>query len=134
MTKEASVLIGKRIRIAREQAGINKKELAKRINVSPSTISRYESGDFDRVKIAILKSIAEATNVNPLWISGESENMDIPKANAYYLNEETAQIAQELFENEDQRILMDASRGLKPEKLQLLAKLAQEMQDTNPNG
>lgn len=134
MTKEASVLIGKRIRIAREQAGINKKELAKRINVSPSTISRYESGDFDRVKIAILKSIAEATNVNPLWISGESENMDVPKANTYYLNEETAQMAQELFENEDQMILMDASRGLKPEKLQLLAKLAQEMQDTNPNG
>lgn len=134
MTKETSVLIGKRIRIAREQAGINKKELAERINVSPSTISRYESGDFDRVKIAILKSIAEVTNVNPLWISGQSENMDVPKANPYYIDPETVVLAQELFENTDQRILMDASRGLKPEKLQLLAKLAQEMQDTNPNG
>ncbi len=121
MTKEASVLIGKRIRIAREQAGINKKELAERINVSPSTISRYESGDFDRVKIAILKSIAEATNVNPLWISGESENMDVPKANTYYLNEETAQMAQELFENKEMRILFSAARDAKPEDLKTAA-------------
>ena len=121
MTKEASVLIGKRIRIAREQAGINKKELAERINVSPSTISRYESGDFDRVKIAILKSIAEATNVNPLWISGQSENMDVPKANTYYLNEETAQMAQELFESKEMRILFSAARDAKPEDLKTAA-------------
>ena len=52
----------------------------------------------------------------------------------YYMDKQTAALAQELFENEDRRILMDASRGLKPEKLQLLAKLAKEMQDTNPNG
>lgn len=131
MTKEASVLIGRRIRIAREQTGINKKELAKRINVSPSTISRYESGDFDRVKIAILKSIAEATNVNPLWISGESDSMEVPNTPPYYINQETAALAQELLDNPDQRILLSASRDLPPEKLQLLAQMATAMKATN---
>ena len=134
MTKEASALIGKRIQIAREQAGINKKELAVNINVSPSTLSRYDSGDSDRVKIAILKSIAEATHVNPLWISGESESMDVPKSNTYYLNEETAELAQELFENPNYRMLFDAARGANPESMKLAADILTRMKKTNPDG
>lgn len=35
----------------------------------------------------------------------------------YYLNEETASMAQELFENPDLRVLFDAARDAKPEDL-----------------
>lgn len=68
--------IGKRITIAREKIGLTKKELADRIDVSPSTITRYETGAFDRLKIAIIESIGHATGVNPLWLSGRSEQME----------------------------------------------------------
>lgn len=112
--------IGFRITTAREQAGLSKKELADRINVSPSTVSRYESGDFDRVKIAILESIANVTNVNPLWISCQSEEMNL-STKPYYLNPETAQMAQELFENKELRALFSTARNAKPEDLKTAA-------------
>lgn len=70
--------IGRRITIAREKAGLNRKELADKIDVSPSTISRYENGTFSRLKLAILESIGNATGINPLWLSGRSESMNHP--------------------------------------------------------
>ena len=36
----------------------------------------------------------------------------------YYLNDETAQVAQEIFENRDLRVLFDAARDASPEDLQ----------------
>lgn len=52
----------------------------------------------------------------------------------YYFDDEAAEIAQELFVNEGQRILMSASRGLKPEAIKALAEIAKQMKMTNPEG
>lgn len=114
--------IGRRITMARERCGMNKKELAEKTKVSPSTITRYENGDFERVKIAILESIAKATGVNPMWLSGNSEVMEErSSASGYYFNEETAKMAQELFENKDMRVLFSAARGSTPDSLKSAA-------------
>ena len=42
----------------------------------------------------------------------------------YYLNSETREIAQEIFDNKDLRILFDASRNAKPEDLKLIIEMA----------
>lgn len=52
----------------------------------------------------------------------------------YYFDDEAAELAQELFVNEGQRILMSASRGLKPEAIKALAEIAKQMKMTNPEG
>jgi len=52
----------------------------------------------------------------------------------YYTNPETARIAQEIFEDPNQRILFDASRDLQPDELLLLAEIAKKMKATNPDG
>lgn len=62
--------IGKRITAAREKAGLTKKELAQKVQVAESTIGRYEKGYISKIKIPVLKSIADALNVNPLYLIG----------------------------------------------------------------
>jgi len=52
----------------------------------------------------------------------------------YYTNPETARIAQEIFEDPNQRILFDASRDLQPDEVLLLAEIAKKMKATNPDG
>lgn len=52
----------------------------------------------------------------------------------YYFDDEAAELAQELFVNEGQRILMSASRGLKPDAIKALAEIAKQMKATNPEG
>lgn len=68
--------IGKRIEIARINAGLNKKELAQKIKVADSTIKRYEDGAISKIKMPIIESIAYATAVNPMWIIGKTDDME----------------------------------------------------------
>lgn len=50
--------IGYRIQIAREEAGLNQKELSERLGISQSTLSNYEKGK-RRLYLAQLQQIAE---------------------------------------------------------------------------
>lgn len=127
--------IGKRIAIARNKAGLNKKELAKKVNVSPSTITRYENGDFERVKIAILEVIAKTTGVNPMWLSGNSETMEtLDFAETYHFDPEAAEITQEVLKRPELRALFKATRGVKPDNVLFAADMLEKFKETNPDG
>ena len=61
-----------------------------------------------------LQKIADYFNVSLEYlINGEEKE----NANQYYLNEETAQIAQEIFDNKELRLLFSAARDSSPEDL-----------------
>ena len=49
----------------------------------------------------------------------------------YYINPETAELAQELYENPDLRLLFDASRSATPEQLRLIRDLVLQMTKGN---
>ena len=53
----------------------------------------------------------------------------------YYLNEETAKVAQEIFENKELRVLFDAARDANPEDLRttydMLMALKRKEQNTD---
>lgn len=51
--------IGYRIQIAREEAGMNQKELSEKLGISQSTLSNYEKGK-RRLYLAQLQQIADA--------------------------------------------------------------------------
>ena len=72
-----NIEIGHRIPAAREEQGLTRKDLAMRIQVSPSTITRYENGKIDKLKMPVIESIAKALGVNPMWLIGKSEHKDI---------------------------------------------------------
>ena len=49
----------------------------------------------------------------------------------YYVNPETADMAQELYDNKDLRLLFDASRNATPEQLRLIRDLVLQMTKGN---
>ena len=53
-------------------------------------------------------------------MDGEDEET----SNGYYLSDETAQVAQEIFENKELRALFDVQRGMAPEDLKALHQMA----------
>lgn len=61
--------IGERIKRARQEAGITQSELAKRLNVTPQTVSQYERGLINPKYETALK-FAEALNLQPSWLFG----------------------------------------------------------------
>ena len=70
--------IGNRIKYARDLRDVTLDDIAKKVGVAKSTIQRYETGKITTIKIPVVESIAIALNVNPAWIVGKSEDMELP--------------------------------------------------------
>lgn len=66
--------IGARIRQARKEYQLSLKEVAEAVGVEVSTISRYETGAFERIKLPVLIGIANALHVSPEWLTWKTDN------------------------------------------------------------
>lgn len=71
LRKKVSILtIGERIKSAREAKKISQKELSSMINISPSTLSRYEQNNLKGTDNRILETIANALGVSIKYLQG----------------------------------------------------------------
>ena len=112
------------IRNRRIEKGLSMKELAEKIGVSEGTISRWESGKIEDMRRSRIKALSEVLGI-PVHVlmewdepSRKSEITDSkPVNNGWYLDPETAAIAQELKDNPELRILFDAAKDANPEDL-----------------
>lgn len=67
--------VGWRIRMAREYAGLDQRQLAARTGIARNTISNYEQGLTHRTKKLYLRQIALACGVDPHWlVTGEDRS------------------------------------------------------------
>lgn len=71
-----NVLIGKRIRAARERLGMNQSELARKSSVTASYLNRLEVGKFGTPSVEKLTNIATALGVKLADLTGEAEPLD----------------------------------------------------------
>lgn len=92
--------------------GITAYKVAKDTGVTTATLSSWKTGRYEP-KPEKLKIIADYFGVSVDYLmTGEEKESD-----KYYLNGETAEMAQALFENRDLRVLFDAARDASPEDL-----------------
>lgn len=62
----SNIEIGNRIKQRRKELGLTMQELAEKIGLNISTISRYESGKIEKVKIPVIKSLSEVLGIDLL--------------------------------------------------------------------
>lgn len=93
--------------------GITIYKFCKDTGISESTIYTWKRKE-SKCSAKILKAVCDYFDVSADFVmNGEEKNKDTK----YYLNDETAAIAQEIFENKELRMLFDASRNAAPEDL-----------------
>ena len=73
-----NIEIGKRIKYARDMRKVTLDDIAKKVSVAKSTVQRYENGKIESIKLPVVESIANALNVNPAWIVGKSDLIEVP--------------------------------------------------------
>ena len=108
---------------------ISQKELMQHMKVSSATVSDWCSGK-KMPRIDKLTSIANFLNVKMSDLVEEYT----PEPAGYYLDPETAQAAQELFEKPGFRVLFDAARGARSEDMAMVADILKRLKETNPDG
>lgn len=97
----------------RDEKGVKDADVAKATGITKSTFSDWKNGR-SKPKDEKLLKIAEYFDVTLDYLrTGEEPS----QPDGYYLNGETAEMAQRLFENKDLRILFDAAKDASPEDL-----------------
>lgn len=113
MSEEALLTIfAKNLKYFLSSQNRTQSDLCKYMNVSSATVSDWCNGK-KMPRADKLQSIASWLGVNIGDLMEEQRNDD-----HYYLNDETRQIAQEIFEKPGLRSLFKAAKDLPPERLQ----------------
>lgn len=114
----------------RDSKGLRDSDVSRGTGISSSVFSDWKKGRYS-LKYDKLKKIADFLGVTTDQLTGVQTNV---QAEGYYANEDTARIAQQIFEDPYLRILFDAAGDSRPEDIQMAADLLKRLKKTNPNG
>ena len=106
--------------------GVKAADVAKATGIRHSTFTDWKMGRTNP-KIDKLKKIADYFGVTVDFLMNGQQN-------EYYINDETAEIAQQVFDDPNLRLLFDAAKGVRPENVRLAAEILLRMKETNPDG
>lgn len=109
---------------AMEAKDISAAELSRLSGVNEGAISQYRKGAY-KAGQRTLDKLAAVLNVSPGWLMGEPEQEE--EQPEYYFNKETAALAQQIHDDPDLRVLMDASRKLSPDELRAVIAIIKTM-------
>ncbi len=108
-----------------KERGYSNYRVAKETGISQVTLSDWKNGKITP-KIGALQKIADLLNVSLDYLVG-IEAKEEPTN--YYLNDETAKIAQQIFDNKELKILFDAAKDVSPQDLKLVYEMTKRLKD-----
>ena len=109
-----------------KEKGVSAYRVGEDTGIKSSTFYGWKTGKYTP-KPDKLQKIADYLGVTLEYLmTGED-----PEEDGYYTNPETAELAQELYDNPDLRLLFDASRNATPEQLRLIRDLVLQMTKGN---
>ena len=116
----------KRLRLSR---GLTQQEISEKLGISRSTIGMYETGarepDYDTLEL-----IADFFNVDMDYLLGRTDKTTMIPESFYYFNDETREIAQEIFENPELRSLFDVAKGIPADRLKAHIEFMKNLKDS----
>lgn len=105
-------------------------ELEQELGFSNGSLLKNNSIRSDR-----LYKVAKKFNVSMEYLTtGEQEEKESAEGSKYYFDDNTAAVAQDIFDNPELRALFDVARNCDPEELRLAAEMLLKFKRTNPDG
>ena len=127
MTDEYAKIIAKNLKRILYENQKTQADVSRDLHISKTTISSWMNGTrlprMDKIDL-----LCHYLNCR------RSDLMEEHSSPTYYLDGETAKVAQELHDDPELRVLFDAARDSKPEDLIMAADLLRRLKATNPDG
>lgn len=121
------MLMAERIKQLRLAAGLTQEELGEKIGLQKSAIAKYENGRVENIKRSTIQAMADLFGVRPSYILGFDDEEDEPNTVTYYIDPEAAEIAQEVYDRPELKMLFDASRKVSAEDLRFVVEMIDRM-------
>lgn len=122
--------IGERIKKLRMKYDISQVELSEMIGISKQSLYKYENGVITNIPSDKIELLADVLHTTPSYLMGWENEQAQP---SYYLNPETAAIAQEIFDKPELRALFDVSRNATPDDLLMARDILTALQKRERN-
>lgn len=130
-TREFARIVSRNLRRIASDQNRTQADIARDLRLNKATVSSWMNGT--RVpKMENIDMLCHYFNVTRSDIM--EEDVGNTRQHSYYTDPETAQIAQEIFDNPHLHALFKAARGSKPKSLELAADMLTELKGTNPDG
>lgn len=124
--KEQKMIFSTNLNRLLSATGKTQKEVAEVIGVSPQTFNTWCRG-IALPRMGKVQRLADYFGVNKSDLIDE-----VPKTGqeeGYYINDETAKVAQEIFDDPDLRALFSAARDAKPDDLKMAAEMLRRFKE-----
>ena len=133
-------IIGEMIREVRIMKELTLEQVANRLGFTSKTLQRYETGD-RKIKISTIMELAEILGFDYDEFMSEAKQRHAGKEAVvmedvtpyYVVDKETRKIAQEIFEDNDMKLLFDLKKTAKAEDLMSYAKFLKEQYERENN-
>lgn len=106
-----------------EEHNVRASDVSKATGIRQSTFADWKAGRYEP-KADKMKLIADYFGVTPEYLATGKTSEE-----GYYINPETAKVAQEIFESKELRILFDAARDASPEDLRTTYRLLMDLKN-----
>ena len=113
----------------RDARGMKDLDVSNGTGIARSVFSDWKKGRYE-LKYDKLQKIAEFLGVTTDQLTGVQPDV---QSDGYYVDKDTADIAQELSTTPGMRVLFDAAKDSKPEDLEMAADLLRRLKQTNPD-
>ena len=101
--------------------------LAKALGTSRSYLAGWADDPDEEVREINLSDGEFVRAFSPEEVKGKHQTGQLRPPAGYYFDQETAEIAQDIYENKEMRALFDAVRGISPEDMQTIYSVALAM-------
>lgn len=122
------------LKLLRAEKHMSQQELADALGISKSAINMYERGE-RQPNFETLETIADYFNVDMDYLLGRTTKttkvLSPAEDTGYYLNKQSAEMADFLFQNPEYKVLFDASRKVKPEDIQFVADMIKRVSNND---
>ena len=105
---------------------ISASKLAKELGFSPATMSDLKRG-LTTPKLDKLQLIANYFNVSVDWLMGNTDIREVNVQDGYYTDPEVAKLANEIKNDPDLRILLDAKRSLSKDDMNSIINITKSL-------
>lgn len=102
----------------REKSGKSQRDIADALGITTSAISDWEKGR-KKPRLSRLQEVADYFEVTTDYLTGGADFED----GGYYLDGEAAKLADFLHKSPEYKVLFDASKKVKPEDIDRVAKM-----------
>jgi len=110
----------------RTKKGLSQAELAEKLGFSTGLIGMYESGK-RKPSDEALEALADFFNISIDYLMGKDDK------SVYYLDPDTAELAQEIYDDKNKQMLFSATRDISKEDMQFVIDMVERL-TRNSNG